>query len=329
MPTRHVLLTRDEFRRQVLARCGGACCVPGCGEAATAAHHILERRLFEDGGYYLANGAPLCDGHHLMAETTEIAADRLREWCGVAAPVLPPRTEAARKALARGGFLDLFTPLVKYPRTWHVPFSPGATDDDKVLGALDHFAGRRVVVTVKKDGENSTLMRDHFHARSLDSRHHPSRDWIKGFWAAVRFDIPEEWRVCGENLYARHTIAYDALPSYFLGFSVWDERNVCLSWDETMEWFELIGNGCGTRIEPVEALYDGPFDEAALRDLAQGALAAGEEGVVVRLADAFAYRDFRRSVAKFVRPGHVATSKHWMHEKIVPNGLAAPAGFRP
>lgn len=36
-----------------------------------------------------------------------------------------------------------------------------------------------VVITEKMDGENTTLYRDGLHARSLDSRHHPSRNWVK------------------------------------------------------------------------------------------------------------------------------------------------------
>ena len=31
-----------------------------------------------------------------------------------------------------------------------------------------------------------------------------------------------------------HSIAYDALPAHFLVFSIWNERNECLSWDETV-----------------------------------------------------------------------------------------------
>ena len=47
MPPR--LLTRDEFRAAVLRRDGGRCLL--CGGQADDAHHILERRLFPDGGY--------------------------------------------------------------------------------------------------------------------------------------------------------------------------------------------------------------------------------------------------------------------------------------
>ena len=65
---------------------------------------------------------------------------------------------------------------VKYPRTAHLPWSPGATADDIYQGKLSSFEGKYVVVTEKMDGENTTLYRDYMHARSVDSRFHPSRN---------------------------------------------------------------------------------------------------------------------------------------------------------
>jgi len=176
-----------------------------------------------------------------------------------------------------------------------------------------------VIVTVKMDGENCSMYRDYLHARSIDGRSHPSRDWVKGFWSTIAHDIPENWRVCGENLYAVHSIRYDDLPSYFMGFSVWNDRNLCLGWDETLEWFELLG------IEPVPVLYDGVFDEKRIRTLYDEKRDWDRvEGYVLRVADEFSYRDFPRSVAKYVRSNHVQTVKHWMHGKPAePNGLAA------
>jgi hypothetical protein len=67
-----VLLTREEFKKQVFARTNNMCCVPGCKNHAVDAHHIMDRKLFSDGGYYLGNGASLCAEHHLQAENGEI-----------------------------------------------------------------------------------------------------------------------------------------------------------------------------------------------------------------------------------------------------------------
>ena len=130
----------------------------------------------------------------------------------------------------------------KYGRTYHLPWSMGRSDDDKVLGDISHFVGAEIVCTEKFDGENSSLYHDGYtHARSVDSAAHESRDWLKGFWSQRSHELPSGWRVCGENLYAAHSIWYANLPSLFIGFSIWDDENNCLSWDSTLEWFELLG----------------------------------------------------------------------------------------
>lgn len=105
----------------------------------------------------------------------------------------------------------------------------------------------------------------------------------------------------------------ETLESFFYLFSVWDETNRCLSWDATREWAELLG--CPTPGE----LYRGPW--AARRIQAITIDPESAEGYVVRLADGFAYADFPRSAGKWVRPHHVKTDDHWMHDAIIPNRL--------
>jgi hypothetical protein len=157
------------------------------------------------------------------------------------------------------------------------------------------------------DGENTTMYSDLIHARSIDSLNHPSRNWVKQFWGQIRYDIPVGWRICGENLFAKHSIFYSDLPSYFLGFSVWDSYNECLSWDETQTWFNLLG------INSIPVMYDGIFDEEKIRELFYTTNWKQQEGYVIRIADQFRYRDFRTCVGKYVRKNHVQTVKHWMH----------------
>lgn len=205
---------------------------------------------------------------------------------------------------------------IKYPRTYHCPWSPGGTRDDRVLGSMDHFVGRKVVVTEKMDGENTTIYRNHTHARSTSSSSHPSRNWVKALQGRLSHSIPEGWRICGENLFARHSIAYRRLSSYFLCFSIWNEENICLDWDSTVEWCQLL------EIEHVPVIWTGIYDEKAIRSAWSPQNGEEEsEGYVIRLFDSFAYEDFEESVAKYVRAGHVQTDTHWMFDKIVPNGL--------
>jgi hypothetical protein len=208
----------------------------------------------------------------------------------------------------------------KYPKTLHLPWSRKVTLDDKVMRApaLKAFHGRRVVVSEKLDGENTTMYQDIIHARSVDGRFHPSRNWVKVHWESIRYDIPLLWRVCGENMYAMHSIFYDSLKSYFYGFSVWNDQNVALSWDDTLDWFGLLG------ITPAPVLYDGIYDEEIIRGLWTEGDWARVEGYVMRVADPIPFDDFHKMVGKFVRPNHVQTSEHWMSNAIVPNLLAAP-----
>ncbi|MBK3624226.1 AAA family ATPase [Streptomyces sp. MBT49] len=206
-----------------------------------------------------------------------------------------------------------------YPRTPHLPWSPGASSDDVRSGGLGGFAGREVVVTEKLDGENTTLYADGLHARSVDSAHHPSRAWVKALQGRIGARIPEGWRVCGENMYARHSIPYDDLESYFYGFSVWDDRDRCLDWDATVRFLRALG------VPAPPVLWRGMCDERALRRLRVET--GRQEGFVVRTVEGFARADFAARVAKWVRPGHVTTSTHWMHTGVVPNGLGPAAAL--
>ncbi|MBB5779206.1 RNA ligase family protein [Nonomuraea jabiensis] len=207
---------------------------------------------------------------------------------------------------------------VHYPRTPHLPWSPGATPDDVRAGDLSGLRGREVVVTEKLDGENTTLYADGMHARSLDSAHHPSRAWVKGLQGRIGGRIPAGWRVCGENMYARHSIAYQELESWFYGFSVWDGDR-CLGWDRTVAFLR----GLGIPVPPV--LWRGVFDERALRGLRLDL--DRQEGYVVRAAEGFGREEFAGRVAKWVRPRHVRTDTHWMHATVVPNALGPAAAL--
>ena len=339
------LLTRTAFREGVFKRDGGLCVI--CNALAQDAHHIMERRLWPDGGYYLDNGAALCGPCHLLAESTEISCEEIREAANIKTILLPPHLyrdasydkwgniiypdgtrsigelyydESVYKVLeaVRDVFVSTY---IKYPRTYHMPSSPGKTKDDRVLRDLSRFYNKEVVITEKMDGENTTIYPDSYtHARSIDSRSHPSRSWVKNLSAQMYGAVPKSWRICGENLWAKHSIGYDNLESYFLGFSIWN-RNVCLNWDSTVEWFELL------TIPMVPLLYKGPFRQDVI-DYYGGSISKErndslikQEGFVMRLADSFTLADFRFSVAKWVRANHVQSSHHWMRETITRNHL--------
>lgn len=217
-------------------------------------------------------------------------------------------------------------PRTKYPRSFHLPWSLGSTDDDKTLGSVKHFVGREVVVTEKLDGENTTVYSDSYmHARSIDGRSHKSQSRVRAQAAAFGVMLPDGWRICGENLFAEHSILYDRLTAYFYAFSVWTDANSCISWDELEMWVEELG------VPTVPVLYRGVWDEDAVRACwtGKGTFSDEQEGYVVRLADKFSYDEFDTSLAKFVRANHVRTDRHWRHKPLVANKMACsdrPAG---
>ena len=242
----------------------------------------------------------------------------------------------------------------KYPRTYHVPWSEGLQNDDRRVETLDFISSEpRIIITEKLDGENSNLYRDHYHARSIDSKDHPSRHWLKKLHATICYDIPDGWRISGENMYALHSVYYTELPTYFLVFGFYDENNICLSWDQTVEFCKVLG------LTTVPVLYDGPWDMDAITkcftgksrfkgwtpntDRFQDAFAgeifecfraeisAGvpieeiafetQEGYVVRTAREFNYNEHEKYTCKWVRKGHVQCSNFWMNEIVIPNKL--------
>ena len=202
---------------------------------------------------------------------------------------------------------------IKYPKTYHLPWSEGISSDDKIQHDLSHFENKDIIISEKMDGENTTLYSNYIHARSLDSKDHLSRHWIKGLWGNIKHEIPDNWRICGENLYAKHSIYYNNLPSYFLVFSIWNKNNICLSWKETKEWCNLLN------LNTVPILYEGKFNLNFVKNFKIDI--SKQEGFVMRLSNEFKFEDFNKSVTKWVRESHVKTNKHWMRDKIIPNKL--------
>jgi hypothetical protein len=341
----NILLDRDTFRNGVFMRDKNKCVI--CGQPAQDAHHIIERRLFDDGGYYLANGASLCATCHIKAESTEISCEEIRTAAGITDIILPLHLyrdnvydkwgniiningtrlkgelfgdESVQKILKQGGVLSKFVDYVKYPRTYHLPWSEGLTNDDRVMTPedLQFLEESSVVATEKMDGENTTIYSDYIHARSVDSRSHWTQSYVRQLQSKIGHDIPKGWRICGENLYAKHSIKYDKLEDFFLMFSIWDDKNQCLSWLETVEWAKLLG------LKVVDVFFVGPCWKDTVHRIYKGnSKHKTIEGYVVRTLNGFSYGSFRKCTGKFVRKNHVQTSHHWRFEKIEKNELSS------
>lgn len=203
----------------------------------------------------------------------------------------------------------------KYPKTLHLPWSPGLQNDDRMMPLEDvtaNFEGKHIVITEKLDGENTSMYTDKIHARSMDSVDHPSRSWVKGLHGRIAHLIPHNWRICGENVYAHHSIFYEDLPTYFFVFSIWNSENICLSLSETLEWCSLLG------LHFVPILYEGPWNMDMVK---KWDVPEGQEGYVVRNVNSYHFDDFQKNIVKWVRKDHVQTDQHWMSKPVVKNLL--------
>lgn len=298
-------LTRDEFVKQARSRDKNSCVI--CHVPAEEVHHIIERKLWTDGGYYLNNAATLCSDHHLLAEKTILTCDEIRKAAGISEILLPDHFDTDSSYDKWGNIILLngtklkgemfyfeqvqkiidtsnFSKYIKYPRTPHLTWSEGATNDDKILSNLNHFINTDVVVTFKMDGENTGMTSEKIHARSLDSKDHISRHWVKGLHGKICYDIPENFQIFGENLTAKHSIFYKKLKSYFYVFNILDfNTNNFLSFDDVKEWCELLN------LHYVPILYEGKFNENLIKKLYQEKDINDNlmEGYVVRLKKNF------------------------------------------
>lgn len=125
----------------------------------------------------------------------------------------------------------------KYPRTPHIEGSrlqPG--DEDLSQIPFARLAGRHVVVEEKIDGVNSAVSFDEEGQLRLQSRGH----YLTGGYRERHFDLMKRWAqahaqafyavlgrryiMYGEWMYAKHSIFYDALPSYFMEFDILDRE---------------------------------------------------------------------------------------------------------
>ena len=209
----------------------------------------------------------------------------------------------------------------KYPKTFHLPFSQGLQNDDRRMEDETCFDGKDIAITIKMDGENTSMYREGIHARSLYAMTHPSQHWTKRYHSEISYLIPDGWRICGESLYARHSISYDNLDSFFQVFSIWNEKNECLSFADTINF--CLDNGIAH--VAVHSLMD-KFDSTNkahwrwIEGIYLQVVEEGEEGIVIRNMDSYKFEDFCSNIAKAVRKNHVQTDEHWT-KTWIPNKL--------
>ncbi len=220
--------------------------------------------------------------------------------------------------------------FIKFPTTPHIETPPGGLvrGDKLVDEAVRHrLLSETVTVEEKVDGANVGIWFDDDDQPRLQSRGeligpsaHPQFNPLKAWVAARRYRLNEvlakRYIFFGEWCYARHTVFYDKLPDYFLGFDVFDRKQDCF----------LSTNRRDTLLEPLEIemipkLYEGVLgDINKLHVLLDTSMVGSQpmEGVYIRL-DKDACLVLR---AKYVRKSFLQPDEiHWSRREIEPNRL--------
>jgi len=211
----------------------------------------------------------------------------------------------------------------KYGRTYHYPFSPGTTSDDRINDDYwnDLQQIQTLVHTEKLDGENNCLNKygvfDRSHAAPTTS---PWTATLREFWQRVRYELGD-LDIFLENLYAVHSIEYRNLEHHFYVFAI-READRWLSWEEVKFYAGLLDLPTVPEIEIEQTPVDKVVYEQKIKTVVStpGALAPIDtitgkpctmEGIVSRNAAAFPTHAFAHNVFKWVRKEHVKTNEHW------------------
>lgn len=213
---------------------------------------------------------------------------------------------------------------LKYGRTYHFPFSPGTTSDDRFNYTYWNDIQRfdTLVYTEKLDGENNCLNNMGVFARSHAApTTSPWTAQLRERWALLRKDLGD-LELFGENLYAVHSIEYKRLEEYYFVFAV-RIKDMWLSWDEVKFYASLFDLPTVPELEinKVSNLTEEGLENKIISFAKEESIFGSNdpftfedctrEGVVCRNKEEYPVSDFRHNVFKYVRKGHVKTDEHW------------------
>jgi len=206
----------------------------------------------------------------------------------------------------------------KYPRTYHLPWSPGASSDDKIAATIDQVIGCPIIITEKLDGENTCLNQQGVFARSHAApTQNPWSSYLWNYWNQLHFQL-DDLEVFGESLFATHSISYTGLQQYFYVFGM-RQGAFWLPWEQVILWAELMNlplapvlfEGVVNSEQELETLIDQLLQESSELESLEVDQEVPKEGVVVRPIEGFKTEEFGEKVFKWVRANHVQTDAHW------------------
>lgn len=217
----------------------------------------------------------------------------------------------------------------KFPSTPHLALlGDVAVRGDKVMSEQERndFLGHDLIIEEKVDGANLGISFDaegNIRAQNRGAYLHlPSTgQWKKlGDWLTPRIDtlfehLSDHFILFGEWCYAQHSVFYDRLPDWFLGFDVYDKSSSrYLSCPRRDKIFRELG------ISHVPLIQRGRFSLSGLQNfLVQSQIGnKPAEGIYLR-ADKGDWLELR---AKLVRPAFIQSmEQHWSRSSIKTNLL--------
>ncbi|MFK7114767.1 RNA ligase family protein [Flavobacterium oreochromis] len=212
----------------------------------------------------------------------------------------------------------------KYNRTYHFPFSPGTTSDDRISHEYWEYIQQlpELIITEKLDGENTCLNQYGVFARSHAAPTlHPWANYLKEYWQLIKNEL-KDLEIFGENLYAIHSIEYQNIERHFYVFAA-RYKDHWLSWEEVVFYASLLDL---QTVPVLDLLTPSQETELTLKEKVLEIIARPSvfdsfdvhtlqpctmEGIVARNTQGYLVDDFYKNVFKYVRKNHVKTDEHW------------------
>lgn len=222
--------------------------------------------------------------------------------------------------------------FVKFPRTPHLFVLEGLDiRDDKVLPPHEAtpFFTSPVIIEEKVDGANVGISLDRGGELRVQNRgNYVTPDAHLQFrpiwpWAYKRIHLFQEhlstrFILFGEWCYVKHSILYDNLPDWFLGFDIYDRDEGCfLSTSVRDAMFSKLN------VAPIECLSVGIHSQSDIEKILEEKTSAYArspiEGVYIRLEE----HGRLKSRAKVVRGDFIQSiGQHWSKNAIQVNRRA-------
>lgn len=228
--------------------------------------------------------------------------------------------------------------LPKFPRTKHAPICPSATRDDLIATEKEWEdaikTSPHVFIEEKLDGANSGIVivdncpvirnRNHVLNKAKGGKTPAKRQfapiWNWAYENIAQFKtVYKELGFCvsiyGEWLYACHSVKYDALPSYFIAYDLYDIENGKFICPATSRSLLQYAGFITPQLLSGFILSD--KEMISLRDRKSSFSSEIQEGLYIKFSDG----EWLTDRFKMVRPGFIQ-GEHWNEGELVKNVLS-------